>query len=204
MESSNPQLKDLLNTAVEIERKDSAPNLMEKRALSEMSKASERVDWRTGLGLGPSFWNLIVVGFVCGALLSWWNLDRSPVQKMLDAWTGEEGLVVTSGISSGTEMIELPASTGSKRADVSIYAEIIRPHRGRYEAWIETKEREQIVRTPMIPSEKSTMEFVLPVVEQPVEYRVVTPSLESEWYNIVPFDPPLLNLLPGILFLLHI
>ncbi len=195
VEGSNPQLKDLLNTAVEIERKDSAPNLMEKRALREMSKASERVDWRTGLGLGSSFWNLIVVGFVCGALLSWWNLDRSPVQKMLDAWTGEEGLVVTSGISSGTEMVELPPSTEIQRgADVSIYAEIIRPHRGRYEAWIETKEREQIVRTPMIPSEKaSTMEFILPVVEQPVEYRVVTPSLESEWYNIVPFDPPVLE-----------
>ena len=195
VEGSNPQLKDLLNTAVEIERKDSAPNLMEKRALREMSKSSERVDWRTGLGLGPSFWNLIVVGFVGGALLSWWHLDRSPVQKMLDAWTGELGLVVTSGIFSGTEMIELPPSTEIQRgADVSIYAEIIRPHRGRYEGWIETKEQEQIVRTPMIPSEKaSTMEFILPVVEQPVEYRVTTPSLESEWYNIVPFDPPVLE-----------
>ena len=195
VEGSNPHLKDLLNTTVEIERKDSAPNLMEKRALREMSKASDRVDWRTGLGLGPSFWNLIFVGFVCGALLSWWNLDRSPVQKMLDAWTGEDGLVVTSRISSGTEMVVLPPSTEIQRgADVSIYAEIIRPHRGRYEAWIETKEREQIVRTPMIPSEKaSTMEFILPVVEQPVEYRVVTPSLESEWYNIVPFDPPVLE-----------
>ena len=31
------------------------------------------------------------------------------------------------------------------------------------------------------------------MVEQPVEYRVVTPSLESEWYNIVPFDPPVLE-----------
>jgi len=195
VEGSNPQLKDLLNTAVEIERKDSAPNLMEKRALREMSKSSERVDWRTGLGLGPSFWNLIVVGFVGGALLSWWHLDRSPVKKMLDAWTGELGLVVTSGIFSGTEMIELPPSTEIQRgADVSIYAEIIRPHRGRYEGWIETKEQEQIVRTPMIPSEKaSTMEFILPVVEQPVEYRVATPSLESEWYNIVPFDPPVLE-----------
>ena len=195
VEGSNPQLKDLLNTAVEIERKDSAPNLMEKRALREMSKSSERVDWRTGLGLGPSFWNLIVVGFVGGALLSWWHLDRSPVKKMLDAWTGELGLVVTSGIFSGTEMIELPPSTEIQRgADVSIYAEIIRPHRGRYEGWIETKEQEQIVRTPMIPSEKaSTMEFILPVVEQPVEYRVTTPSLESEWYNIVPFDPPVLE-----------
>jgi len=195
VEGSNPQLKDLLNTAVEIERKDSAPNLMEKRALREMSKSSERVDWRTGLGLGPSFWNLIVVGFVGGALLSWWHLDRSPVKKMLDAWSGELGLVVTSGIFSGTEMIELPPSTEIQRgADVSIYAEIIRPHRGRYEGWIETKEQEQIVRTPMIPSEKaSTMEFILPVVEQPVEYRVATPSLESEWYNIVPFDPPVLE-----------
>ena len=195
VEGSNPQLKDLLNTAVEIERKDSAPNLMEKRALREMSKSSERVDWRTGLGLGPSFWNLIVVGFVGGALLSWWHLDRSPVKKMLDAWSGELGLVVTSGIFSGTEMIELPPSTEIQRgADVSIYAEIIRPHRGRYEGWIETKEQEQIVRTPMIPSEKaSTMEFILPVVEQPVEYRVTTPSLESEWYNIVPFDPPVLE-----------
>jgi len=195
VESTNPALRDLLNTAVEIEQKRSPPNLMERRALLKMGTLSGQVDWRLSLGLGSSFWNLLVLGFVCGVLLSWWNLERSPVKKMIDSLSGDPGIVVSTGLSNRPQVEVLaPDAEFSRGADVSIFAEILRPHRGEVQAWLETRSRGSSTRTPMISGQSlNQVEFLLPAITEKVDYRITTQSLESEWYALSPFDPPVLE-----------
>ena len=52
MESANPELRDLLNTAVEIEEKKQKPGLMERRVLRELDRKSLSLDW--GKGVRPT------------------------------------------------------------------------------------------------------------------------------------------------------
>ena len=36
-------------------------------------------------------------------------------------------------------------------------------------------------------------EFVVPALKETFEYRVVTPSLASNWHKVNPYDPPALR-----------
>ena len=52
VEAANPQLRDLLNTAIEIENKGKEPQFMESRVLRHLDKKSQLMDW--GKTLRPS------------------------------------------------------------------------------------------------------------------------------------------------------
>ena len=46
----------------------------------------------------------------------------------------------------------------------------------------------------MLPTETpGRLEFVLPSLQKPIRYRVVTPSLKSSWHEVSPYDPPSLE-----------
>ena len=192
VESANPELRDLLNSAVEIEEKRKKPGLMERRVLRELDRKSLSLDWGKGVRPSASFWNFLVVGLVCGLLLSLWNMDRSPLNKALASWTGEPGLRVQTSLSGATDdQLNDPDFEYRRGTDVSIRAEVLRGHRGSKSASIEWGEENGTVRLSMVPTETpGQLEFVLPSLQETLRYRVVTPSLESAWHQIIPYDPP--------------
>jgi len=192
VESANPELGDLLNTAIEIEAKGEEPGFMERRVLSQLDKQSHKLDWGRGVRPTQSFWNFLLFGFLGGVALSFWNLDRSPLMKARAVVKGETGLLVWTGLSGAVEERKNPPDSEYRRgADVLVHAHILRSHRGVKDAWIEWADRNSSSRLKMLPTATpDRVEFVLPSLTDPIRYRVVTPSLKSDWYSITPYDPP--------------
>jgi hypothetical protein len=195
VETTHPQLKDLLNTAIEIESKGKDPGIMERRVLRHLEKKAHLMDWGNALRPSSSFLNYLLFGFLAGVILSIWNLNRSPLIKARAVMSGEDGLVVWTALSGSTENLRREASAEYRRgADIAVRADVVRGHRGTKEAWVEWKEGNQTVVLSMLPTEiPGRLEFVLPSLQKAVRYRVNTPSIQSEWFEVTPFDPPSLE-----------
>ena len=192
VESANPELGDLLNTAIEIEGRKEEPKFMERRVLAQLDKRSPSMDWGKGLRPTQRFWNFLLFGFLGGVLLSFWNYERSPMSKVRAVVGGEPGLEVWTGLSGVLEeQRNSPEAEYRRGADVLVNAHVIRGHRGVKEAWIEWADRNRTSRSSMLPSgSPDKLEFVLPSLTENLRYRVVTPSLQSGWYVLRPYDPP--------------
>jgi len=195
VEAANPQLRDLLNTAIEIENKGKEPQFMESRVLRHLDKKSQLMDWGKTLRPSSSFLNYLIIGFLSGVGLTVWNFDRSPMSKVRGVLSGESGLTVWTSPSGSSEyLLNPPDAEYSRGTDVSIHADILRAHRGTKEARIEWLEKNQTVRLNMLPTETpGRLEFVLPSLQKSIRYRVVTPSLQSSWHKVSPYDPPSLE-----------
>lgn len=195
VESAHPQLRDLLNTAIEIEAKHEDPPLMERRVLRQLDKKAHLMDWGKGLRPSSSFLNFLIFGFLAGIALSLWNFERSPMTKVRAVISGEPGLEVWTSLSGSIEgLLNGPDAEYRRGTDISIRADIVRAHRGKKEAWIEWFEHNRTVRLSMLPTAiPGRLEFILPSLQETVRYRVVTPSLQSDWHEIVPYDPPSLE-----------
>jgi hypothetical protein len=192
IESAHPELRDLLNAAVEIEGKKENLGLMERRVLRQLDKQAYLMDWGKDLRPSSSLVNFLVLGFVAGIILSFWSFNRSPLTKARAVLSGEEGLLVWS-IPSGSTMGKLFSAEWEYRrgTDVSILADIIRGHRGKKEASVEWQEGNGTVTLEMIQTEvPGRFELVLPSLQEKISYRVITPSLQSKWYELSPYDPP--------------
>ena len=195
VETAHPQLKDLLNTAIEIESKGKDPGIMERRVLRHLEKKAHLIDWGNALRPSSSFLNYLLFGFLAGVILSIWNLDRSPLIKARAVMSGEDGLVVWTALSGSKENLRREASAEYRRgADIAVRADIVRGHRGTKKAWVEWEEGNQTVVLSMLPTEiPGRLEFVLPSLQKAVRYRVNTPSIQSEWFEVTPYDPPSLE-----------
>ena len=192
IESANPELRDLLNAAVEIEGKKKDLGLMERRVLRQLDKQAHLMDWGKDLRPSSSLVNFLIFGFVAGVALSLWNSNRSPLTKARAVLSGEEGLMVWSAPSGSTNGRLFSAESEYRRGtDVSILADIIRGHRGKKEASVEWEEGNGTVTLEMIQTEvPGRLELVLPSLQEKICYRVITPSLQSKWYELSPYDPP--------------
>ena len=195
VESAHPQLRDLLNSAIEIEEKGGEPKLMERRVLRQLDKKAHLMDWGKGLRPSSSFLNFLVFGFLAGVGLSFWNFDRSPISKARAVISGEPGIEIWTALSGATDdSLNGPDAEYRRGTDISIRADILRGHRGTKEAWIEWIEQNQTVRLGMLPTEvPGRLEFILPSLQKTTSYRVVTPSLSSAWHQVSPYDPPSLE-----------
>ena len=142
VEAANPQLRDLLNTAIEIENKGKEPKFMESRVLRHLDKKSQLMDWGKTLRPSSSFLNYLIIGFLSGVGLTVWNFDRSPMSKVRGLLSGESGLTVWTSPSGSSEyLLNHPDAEYSRGTDVSIHADILRAHRGTKEARIEWLEK---------------------------------------------------------------
>ena len=194
VEQSNPDLLDLLNCAVELEDKSKQRSLtfMENRVLRQTEEKASEIVWTEGTRPPPRFWASLVFGLMLSLLFTAWSVDRSPLQKSMDSLSGEPGLFLFTTKTGSTKLEEYPASKEfSRGTDISVFADVTRGHRGQKKAFIEFEENGMIeslemLRTPIM----GRFEFVVPSLQSDFSYRVVTPSLESEWQLLEAYDPP--------------
>ena len=194
IENANPDLLDLLNCAVELEDASKVRTLtfMEQRVLRQTEQKAREIAWTQGTRPKPRFWASLAFGLVVSFLLTAWNLDQSPLQKSLDSFSGEPGLFLFTTKTGSSKAEEYPASSEfSRGTDISVFADVTRDHRGEKKAFIEFKENGvveslEMLRTPVM----GRFEFVVPSLQSTFSYRVITPSLESEWQLLQAYDPP--------------
>lgn len=194
IEEANPDLLDLLNCAVELEDASKVRSLsfMEKRVLRQTEQKAREIAWTQGTRPKPRFWASLAFGLLASFLLTAWSLEQSPLQKSIDSFSGEAGLFLFTTKTGSSKMEEYPASKEfSRGTDISVFADVTRDHRGEKKAFIEFKENGNVeslemLRTPVM----GRFEFVVPSLQQDFSYRVITPSLESEWQLLQAYDPP--------------
>ena len=193
VEIANPELRDLLNCAVELEEKSRRDELtfMENRVVRLTESKAKEIAWGNGTaeilllgGLGR--------GFCLGRRFFRVGHSNSPFQKTFAVFSDEPGLTVFTTKTVAAEQTQYPPSHEfSRGTDVSVFADVTRGHRGEKSAFIEFKEGGKIERLEMLSTPTlGRFEFVASSLQEPFEYRVVTPTLESGWERLSPFDPP--------------
>ena len=194
VEKANPQLHDLLNCAVELDEKSKSKNLsfMEKRVLETTEREANSIAWGKGTRPNSLYWVSVLLGIGVGAGLAAWGFERSPVTKAFDSLSDEPGITVSTSLTGTLNQADGPPSNEFTRgSDVSIFADIIRGHRGKKEASVEYLDGSEIVAIDMLETPVlGRFEFVVPALKDVFEYRVVTPSLKSVWHKVSPYDPP--------------
>ena len=150
---ANPQLHDLLNCAVELDEKSKSKNLsfMEKRVLETTEREANSIAW--GKGHPPQ---LPVLGF--GSFGTWsrsrfggMGIRKSPVTKAFDSLSDEPGITISTSLTGTLNQADGPPSNEFTRgSDVSIFADIIRGHRGQKEASIEYRDGDKIESIDML------------------------------------------------------
>ena len=197
VEKANPQLHDLLNCAVELQKKSKSQNLtfMENRVLQTTDSKVRSIAWGQGTRPNSLYWVSVILGLCVGAGLAVWGAGQSPVQKAIDSLSAEPGLTVSTSLTGTLSQKEGPPSNEFTRgSDVSIFADIIRGHRGQKKARIEYVTGEETETVDMLETSViGRFEYVVPAIGEIFKYRVVTPSLVSEWHNVIPYDPPALK-----------
>lgn len=196
VESANPELKDLLNCAVELEAKSNERELtfMEQRVVRLTEEQAKEIAWAEGTRPQPRFWVSLVAGLTIGGFLSVWSMDSSPLQKTFDSFSDEPGLTLFTTKTGSSDQEQFPSSHEFTRGtEVSVFADVTRGHRGEKNADIEFKidggtEIMEMITTPTL----GRFEMVVPPLSKAFEYRVVTKTLESEWQILEPYDPPAL------------
>ena len=194
IERANPDLMDLLNCAVELEEVSKTRNLsfMEKRVLVKAEKKAREVLWSEGTRPEPKFWIFVLIGLLVGSFLFVSNLDKSPITKSLASLSGEPGLFLFTTKTGSSQNVEFPSSYEfSRGTDISVFADVTRGHRGKKSATIQFKENGVIDELDMLATPVlGRFEFIVPSLQDEFHYRVVTPSLESEWQKLNAYDPP--------------
>ncbi len=192
VEAANPGLRDSLNAAVEIIDRGKRHGVMEERVLAQMEAGVTEVNWITKLRPSRNFWKFLLLGFAASFLVSIWSLERSPLIKAKGAISGQPGITITTRLSGDLESGFYGADAEFRRGtDVSIVASIHRGHRGTSQAWIEVRRAKDTSTFEMLPTgEPDSFEFIVPALREPIAYRVFSLSLESEWHEITPYDPP--------------
>ena len=197
VENANPQLHDLLNCAVELDEKSKSKNLsfMEKRVLETTEREANSIAWGKGTRPNSLYWISVLLGLAAGTGLAVWGSGKSPVTKAFDSLSDEPGITISTGLTGTLNQADGPPSNEFTRgSDVSIFADIIRGHRGQKDASIEYRDGDKIESIDMLETPVlGRFEFVVPALKDVFEYRVVTPSLVTDWYMVNPYDPPALR-----------
>ena len=197
VEKANPQLHDLLNCAVELDQKSKSKNLsfMEKRVLETTESEANSIAWEKGTRPNSLYWVTVLLGLGVGAVLAVWGSGKSPVTKAFDSLSDEPGITISTSLTGTLNQADgSPSNEFTRGSDVSIFADIIRGHRGQKEATIEYREGDRIESIDMLETPVlGRFEFVVPALKDAFEYRVVTPSLVTDWYMVNPYDPPALR-----------
>ena len=196
-EKANPNLMDLFNCALELNKKSKQRNLsyMENRVLAQTEKKVHEVVWGKGSRPNGNFWLLLGAAFAFAFFLSLLSSNSSPIRKALDSMSEEPGLDVFTAMTGNDDAISHEATMEfSSGTDVSIFADVTRGHRGTKDAFIEFHEDAGITRMEMLTTPiLGRFEFIVPALQEVFAYRVVTSSLEGEWNQLSPYDPPALK-----------
>ena len=111
---------------------------MENRVLQTTDSKVRSIAWGQGTRPNSLYWVSVILGLCVGAGLAVWGAGQSPVQKAIDSLSAEPGLTVSTSLTGTLSQKEGPPSNEFTRgSDVSIFADIIRGHRGQKKARIE-------------------------------------------------------------------
>ena len=194
VEAANPDLRDMLNCAVELHGKSGRRELtfMEGRVVRLAEEKAGEIAWGEGTRPQPRFWASLLAGLALGGVLSVSSMDSSPLKKTFDSLSDEPGLTLFTTKTASLGETQYPASHEFTRGtEVSVFADVTRGHRGLKSARIEYetdggKESMDMISTPTL----GRFETVVPPLLDSFRYRVVTPTLESDWEVLEPYDPP--------------
>ena len=187
MERNHPELQDLLITAVErVENEMESSHPLERGLMAEASRRTDGFHFAKELTprfLGNS--SLLAMALIA-ALLLLTGTATDTLRKAAHVWADTR-----AGIFTGMR-IE-PAHLGITRgADLTLQAEILR---WEPEAVVEFSTNQTRERHPMVQrgEREEIRVFRFYEVEEPIQFRILTPSLRSAWHTITPFDPPQLD-----------
>ncbi|WP_309387353.1 DUF4175 family protein [Cerasicoccus frondis] len=185
VEERHPDLRESLSTAVEIQQRKGGPtNALEAALFQSVEKRSEEINFRTAT-LPQRLHPLVVIGLVIASFfLSNWARESAIMLKaqyyLADLRAGEQtGLAIEPGNA------DAPVGT-----DLDITATI---NRWRLEAFIDYRVDGQVETYPMSMVGEREFAFTAYALESDFDYRVRTPSLESDWYSVTVFDPPVID-----------
>jgi len=193
VEEANPELMDTLNCAVDlIEKKGGGYNRMEDCVLKVAAEKTDAASIAKATRPdGRAKWlTLIAIGFASGMIA--YGLRWSPAQKAFGHFSGAPGLRVTTRLSALDGSSENPADWEYARgSDVSVFADVLRAHRGSKEAFLEYEQNGRLLSMQMLSTgDTSRFEFIAPSLREKLRYRVTTPSLTGDWHELIPYSPP--------------
>lgn len=182
IEQEYPDLMDTLNTALDYHNQPESQQSIFTRSIYQKANAAiEQLPWQHTLiptWLKPG---ILLSGFALGVLLSLALIQTELLRKAGYGW-----LDWRTGTNSGIQI--LPEQLGIPRdSDITIRAEILR-----WEdiAEIEYQTNGESYRFAMSASRQGDRSFTFYEVSQPIRFRVITPSLVSDWKQITPYTPP--------------
>lgn len=88
VESANPELGDLLNTAIEIEGRKEEPKFMERRVLAQLDKRAPSMDWGRAYDLPRDFGTFYSLVFLGESFYRFGIMNAVPCPKS-GQWSGE-------------------------------------------------------------------------------------------------------------------
>lgn len=182
IERVRPELNDVLVTATELQslRKDTQPNPLETHVLEDAASRLEGENWKaqsTHPLEKPLTCILALLGSAAALSAA---LLTEPMAKF-----GHGISDLLQGAQSGIRFIASPNEV--PRADDAEIAFAI--HRWDKRAWLEWRSETVSGREQVVVTANGKGSFTLYGLTENTRYRVLTPSLRSEWRSIEVYDP---------------
>ena len=121
-----------------------------KESWKQRKGEANSIAWGKGTRPNSLYWVSVLLGIGVGAGLAAWGFERSPVTKAFDSLSDEPGITVSTSLTGTLNQADGPPSNEfTAGSDVSIFADIIRGHRGKKEASVEYLDGSEIVAIDM-------------------------------------------------------
>ncbi|GHB97617.1 hypothetical protein GCM10007047_11830 [Cerasicoccus arenae] len=184
IEERHPELRESLSTATEIQANGGPKNDLEAALFRSVEAQSEEINFRTAT-LPKRLHPLMLIGLVF-------------VSFFMSNWARESAVMLKAQyhladlrMGKSTGLLVEPGSADAPRgSDLDVEVVITR---WRAEAMIDYRNAEGVVESyPMVHSGE-VFDFTWYALEESFDYRVRTPSLQSEWFTVTVFEPPIID-----------
>ncbi|MEO0796415.1 MAG: DUF4175 family protein [Verrucomicrobiota bacterium] len=183
VEDRYPDLNESLSTAVELQMLQGGPqNQLEAALFRSVEERSQELNFRTAT-LPRRAHPFAIIGIVIASFfLSNWAMESRVMSKArfyyVDFLKGSP-----SGLIVGPGSVDAP-----RKSDLLVEAEVTRWEQ---EAFIEYRSDDgRVERYPMALMGSDQFDFTWYSLDESFAYRVVTPSLESRWFEVGVYEPP--------------
>ncbi len=182
IEQEHPELMDTLHTAIDYHAlPDSRQSAFTLGVFQKANNAIEHLPWRQAL---MPFWlkpGVLLFGLVLATLLTAAISQTELLRKAGHGWQDWRA-GSKSGIQIQPEQLGIP-----RDSDITIRADILRWEDA---AEIQYRIAGENFRFPMSASRDGDRRFTFYGVSESIRFRVITPSLVSDWKKITPYTPP--------------
>jgi len=183
IESRHPELRESLSTAVEIQSRLGGPqNALHAALFRDVERRTQDINFRIATLPRNAHPALVIGTIIASVLVSNFAMESVVMAKArfhyADLLRGEPtGLQVAPGSVDAPEGSDLAIAAEVKRWQRSASIDYRGPN-GEIESY------------PMSMAGKAEFSFTWYALEESFDYRVRTPSLQTEWWTVTVFDPP--------------